>query len=539
MLSTIYKMIRSACPAAPGVVKMGPLVVMEGPIIVAVVAVFLCALMPLELSQLLSMVIGAVAYALLQGLQPSTRQAKGAKKAKAQSRSPPRNVSSRSTPACLGPRGKGGDFGLPVHALQGAQQGAAGAPGPGRVEMRTPSSSPVAAPTFALHGWEAEVKELISQITPTSESDRIVQRLAALVRTTVRRTIPEAEVLAFVSGDLARGKAFGVAVPDVDIVINVDPTILVSRLQGRLSQGRTTVMNLDSRRLQKSAIRVCTDKLVTQGGFKFRRSAFRGQEPKVTLLAPASLGIFDHAVPVDFTINSLTPLYNAALFTECGRMDARAGSLILLVKRWAKDRGICHAAKGHLPPYLWSLLTIYFLQVGAKDEEPILPPLEAFEVSSSLMMQSAGSAAGCGLAAAAQRPNSRSPEELKQQEQRALSLPVGELFKGFIAFYSRHFDWRNEAVSIRLGRRSAPGLRLPLHIVLHDDGISTEVGPSIEDPFDSSNNLGACMTAVSIVRLREELRRADNLCCGQASLTQLLEPWIPPEHELADSGEAA
>ena len=39
--------------------------------------------------------------------------------------------------------------------------------------------------------------------------------------------------------------------------------------------------------------------------------------------------------------------------------------LVLLVKRWAKHRGICHAAKGHLPPYAWSILCLHFLQVLA------------------------------------------------------------------------------------------------------------------------------------------------------------------------------
>merc|ERR1711862_1091594 len=71
----------------------------------------------------------------------------------------------------------------------------------------------------------------------------------------------------------------------------------------------------------------------------------------------------------------------AALLTECGQLEPRARELILLVKRWAKDRGICHAAKGHLSPYSWTLLCIFFLQVR---EEPMLPPLDRFKKSSAL-----------------------------------------------------------------------------------------------------------------------------------------------------------
>ncbi|CAK0814322.1 unnamed protein product, partial [Prorocentrum cordatum] len=141
--------------------------------------------------------------------------------------------------------------------------------------------------------------------------------------------------------------------------------------------------------LEKSAIRAFTDRLVSAGGFKFRRSAFRDQEPKVTLLAPPSLGgASGEAIAVSIFVNAAIPMYSAALLTECGQMDARARALVLLVRRWAKDRGVCHASKGHLSPYQWSLLTIYFLQVGV-EEGQILPPLAEFQVSSGLAVRAA------------------------------------------------------------------------------------------------------------------------------------------------------
>merc|ERR1719203_1642982 len=173
-------------------------------------------------------------------------------------------------------------------------------------------------------------------------------------------------------------------------------------MQGARSKGvanrvaATSGARVDARKLQKSTIRCCTDRLVGTGCFKFRRSAFRGQDPKVTLLASTSLGIYSEAIPLDFSVNSTTPLYNAALLTECGQIDSRSRALILIVKRWAKDRGICHAAKGHLPPYAWTLLVIYFLQVGV-GSGALLPPLDRFELSSGLVAgrpEGAGSRSG-------------------------------------------------------------------------------------------------------------------------------------------------
>merc|ERR1719401_2299643 len=91
---------------------------------------------------------------------------------------------------------------------------------------RQPSSQPVVAPTFSAVGWDAEVDELIGKISPTFASDKIVQELASFVKQTLAPLIPEVEVLGFASGDFSSGTAFRVAVPEVDIVLRVDPHVL-------------------------------------------------------------------------------------------------------------------------------------------------------------------------------------------------------------------------------------------------------------------------------------------------------------------------
>jgi len=303
----------------------------------------------------------------------------------------------------------------------------------------------------------------------------------------------------------------------------VPPHILAQRLQGRFSKGSVSTTRLDVRKLQKSAIRVCTDRLVSAGGFKFRRSAFRGDEPKVTLLVPASFGVSDESIPIDFTVNSTTPFYNMALLTECGKKEARARALILLVKRWAKDRGVCHAAKGHLSPYPWSLLVIYFLQAGDASESngALLPPVEDLEVSSKLL----------GAGDSLPQSSRRKTQKWEPAVYDGPAKTVGQLFKEFIHFYHSVFDWRKEAICVRSGKRGPPGLQLPLHIILDEETQVTEVGPSIEDPFNPSRNLGVVMTMVSLARLHKEIARADELCSNLegGSLTALLEPWAPPE----------
>jgi DNA polymerase sigma len=231
-------------------------------------------------------------------------------------------------------------------------------------------------------------------------------------------------------------------------------------------------------------------------------------------MVPVGLGFFPESLPIDFSINAVTPFYTAALLTECGQFEPRAKALILLVKRWAKDRGICFAAKGHLSPYLWSLLVIYFLQVGLKDAStPLLPLLDAFKIS---------------------RINQRSGPKREMTEASSspfsasdVRMSVADLFEEFVKFYEQRFDWQNEAISIRSGKRAPPDVSLPLHIILRGDGTRHGVGPSIEDPFKKDNNLGVCMNEVSLPRLHEEFSRALEFCTRGASLSELLTPWAP------------
>ncbi|CAK0838782.1 unnamed protein product [Prorocentrum cordatum] len=347
-----------------------------------------CAVLPLEITHLLSACVGAGLYLLVQALQGASvppnragpREAQGGKAAKAwrpgtsrewAPRSAERPARCRDGPGC----------GRPAPEVAGR-----GAP---RLEVRKPSAVPVLAPTFQSSGWEAEVAELLDQLAPTKEGEEVVRQISATVRAAVARVIPEAEVSGFACGSLVSGKAFGVAVPEVDIVVNANPQALLGRLQGRWSAGPRSA-RLDARKLQKSAIRACTDQLVSTGTFKFRRSAFRGDEPKVTMIAPSSMDGCEQGIPINLSVNTVTPVYNAVLLAECGHMEPRAKELALLVKRWAKDRGLCHTAKGHLPPYAWTLLTIYYLQVAAfEDETPLLPALEGTRALSAQAVKDA------------------------------------------------------------------------------------------------------------------------------------------------------
>lgn len=154
----------------------------------------------------------------------------------------------------------------------------------------------------------------------------------------------------------------GRASPKVDVVIVAETATLAAQLQNRLKRGVRSgdVAPLTGSKLQKSALRYCINVLVSKG-FKFRRSAFKADEPVISLLAPEHLG-GGHAIHVNISVNNPIPLLNAALVQEASAADSRVLPLVASVQRWADARGLAHPSFGPLSSYAWTHVSIFFLQ---------------------------------------------------------------------------------------------------------------------------------------------------------------------------------
>uniref|UniRef100_A0A183CKM2 PAP-associated domain-containing protein n=1 Tax=Globodera pallida TaxID=36090 RepID=A0A183CKM2_GLOPA len=73
---------------------------------------------------------------------------------------------------------------------------------------------------------------------------------------------------------------------------------------------------------------------------------------------------------VDMNVNNIAGVYNSFLLHNYSRFPA----LCLLVKHWAKIKGISEACEGYLNSYSLILMVLHFLQCGV--EPPILPNLQ-------------------------------------------------------------------------------------------------------------------------------------------------------------------
>lgn len=385
-------------------------------------------------------------------------------------------------------------------------------------------------PILKSQDWDGQVQELLSQICPSESTGIVVRKIVRTCREALKELIPEAEITGFAYGDASRCCTYGVAVPEIDILLRCSPEVLFRRLQvaGSLDYDEEDM----TRKLQKKALRACAPLLVASAGLRIehRRTAFRGinsTEPKLVLLAQ---GLSGEMVPFRFSVNNTTPLYNATLTSAVSALDPRVLELGLLVKRWAQDRGICHADKGHLPHYAWNLMTIFFLQIGGSAElqaEPLLPPLKNFQMKDSPdLVESSVSWI----------PGHKGDDQWVIPKCSA-SLKAPTLLKHFFRFYRERINWDREAVSVRRGTRGP----LPKGVEPHKVAftyLQEEYAPKYEgsevtalaivDPFESTMNLATFLDNRGLARMKQELNRADELCKTSGSLAVLIQPWSPP-----------
>eukprot|EP00448_Togula_jolla_P036501 CAMPEP_0170621860 /NCGR_PEP_ID=MMETSP0224-20130122/28822_1 /TAXON_ID=285029 /ORGANISM="Togula jolla, Strain CCCM 725" /LENGTH=498 /DNA_ID=CAMNT_0010948139 /DNA_START=66 /DNA_END=1562 /DNA_ORIENTATION=+ len=342
--------------------------------------------------------------------------------------------------------------------------------------------------------WHAEARELLEHTARKPVLDARMAIIVAKVKAACRVIFPEADVIGYVTGNPARGLVRR-AVPDFNIVMWVDPIVLACRLERALKRNPWIKSEHYGRRVTKCVMQLCIQQLVSAEGFGLRRTAFSVDESKVNFVVPTSEGSCHNPLPFHFFVNSTMPEKLWTFMDRCSKLDSRAEPLILFAQQWARDRGIAHASQGHLSLYAWSILVVFFLQVEDRANSNFAP------------MQPGGGAT----------PVQESPQ--------VLSESVAALFKVFVHFYARHFDFEHEGISVHKGCRAPPQAALPLHYTMHN-GVRV-VGPHIQDPLEVTKNLASDITGLGMARLRQEFIRADALCSQEASLAEVLEQWVP------------
>ncbi|CAG8692181.1 20765_t:CDS:10, partial [Dentiscutata erythropus] len=213
----------------------------------------------------------------------------------------------------------------------------------------------------------------------------------------------------------------------------------------------------------------------------------------------------------DINVNNTLALYNTRLIRTYVSIDSRVRPLAMTIKHWARQRVLNDAAKGGtLSTYTWTCMILNFLQMR---DPPILPVLHRIPHDPNIIngvdvsfFEDIDKLEGFGS---------------KNHES------VGGLLFAFFRCFAYEFDYDHNVISLREGR----------YLTKEEKGWG-DTGKGwrllcVEEPFNTSRNLGNSADDVSVIGLRNEFRRAARILYekeGKESLRHCCQQYIFPTH---------
>ena len=136
----------------------------------------------------------------------------------------------------------------------------------------------------------------------------------------------------------------------------------------------------------------------------------------------------------DICADNPLPQYNTELLRTYSKCDPRVRKLIVLVKTWAKRKGIGSSSSGHLSSYSWSLMVVFFLQIAK-----VVPVLTSPELAK--LDKSGKTARFC-------RDVEVANKTLPAKDTRS----VADLLREFFTFYAWQFNRSGSCICVRSGK---------------------------------------------------------------------------------------
>jgi len=177
----------------------------------------------------------------------------------------------------------------------------------------------------------------------------------------------------------------------------------------------------------------------------------------------------------DVSINNRLPLNNTRLLRSYSELDDRVRPLVLLIKSWAKNYGVCGAHLGNLSSYAWTIMVIHYLQLLK-----MLPALQTLAKQSVIIVDQDywGHERKFDVSFLTAEEYLRE-SGTKFSNNAAQHFSLGELVYGFFRFFCQEYQWGNEVVSIRVPGRHAADPWFKLY-----GKIYPEPGIHVEDPIE-------------------------------------------------------
>jgi len=195
---------------------------------------------------------------------------------------------------------------------------------------------------------------------------------------------------------------------------------------------------------------------------------------------------------IDFCINNLLGIRNSSLLQTYCRLDIRIPQLGRIIKSWAKRHEIVGTADGCLNSYAYMLLVIYFLQMT---NPPLSVNLQALGTEAVPVIDYKWGAEGGDVWDTQFLSDCSTLPPVRNKQ------PLDELARDFFEFYLNLFDWKKDAVSMRIGERHVPKESL---LCFAQNASSDNDQWCVEDPFDLKHNLAGKCTSTGKKRIMDE-----------------------------------
>ncbi|KAH2123650.1 hypothetical protein KXW75_000800 [Aspergillus fumigatus] len=210
----------------------------------------------------------------------------------------------------------------------------------------------------------------------------------------------------------------------------------------------------------------------------------------------------------DMNVNNTLALENTRMVRMYVEIDERVRPLAMIIKYWTKRRILNDAGLGGtLSSYTWICLIINFLQTR---EPPVLPSLQARPHKKRVTTD--------GLVCSFDDDLSSLVGYGRKNKQ-----TLGELLFQFFRYYGHELDYEKYVISVREGRlisKEEKGWHL-----LQNNRLC------VEEPFNTSRNLGNTADDTSFRGVHMELRRAFK-AVSEGNLEDCCEQYeYPPEEE--------
>ncbi|KAF9291756.1 hypothetical protein BGZ68_002475 [Mortierella alpina] len=212
----------------------------------------------------------------------------------------------------------------------------------------------------------------------------------------------------------------------------------------------------------------------------------------------------------DMNINTQLGIMNSRMVKTYVAIDPRVRPFAMIIKHWARKRVLNDAANGGtISTYTWICMVINFLQMRSP---PILPTLHDLphELSPDNQVINGNNTSFFSDLSQLEGFGSTNKESL------------GGLLYAFFRKFAIEFDYDHHVISVRhacyLTKESKGWHKPGRHYRLL----------CVEEPFDTTRNLGNSCDMASSKGLKQEFRRALDILNNNGTLDQVCEQWVFP-----------